>query len=177
MMEVASYVSMEDAEEQANALIADLENNNFGYALPKIYGADIDKINELRKAGLGLLGSIVGDDKAADSEDTAVELSDLPNYIADFGHDEKNTVRMPSIMHAGAGEIHLRPILNLKQRRGLYQFRGYRHRGGRFGQKIQRLAEWEHGDGIVRGEFCLYDWGQNYELLKRIKLALILIRF
>jgi hypothetical protein len=84
MMEVASYVSMEDAEEQANALIADLENNNFGYALPKIYGADIDKINELRKAGLGLLGSIVGDDKAADSEDTAVELSDLPNYIADF---------------------------------------------------------------------------------------------
>ena len=53
--------------------------------MPKIYGADIDKINELRKAGLGLLGSIVGDDKAADSiEDTAVELSDLPNYIADF---------------------------------------------------------------------------------------------
>jgi hypothetical protein len=31
------------------------------------------------------LGSIVGDDKAADSiEDTAVELSDLPNYIAEF---------------------------------------------------------------------------------------------
>jgi hypothetical protein len=30
------------------------------------------------------LGSI-GDDKAADSiEDTAVELSDLPNYIAEF---------------------------------------------------------------------------------------------
>jgi hypothetical protein len=35
-------------------LIADLENNNFGYALPKIYGADIDKINEFAKAGLGL---------------------------------------------------------------------------------------------------------------------------
>jgi hypothetical protein len=40
---------MEDAEEQGNALIADLEKNNFGYALPKIYGADIDKINELAK--------------------------------------------------------------------------------------------------------------------------------
>jgi hypothetical protein len=34
--------------------------------LPKIYGADIDKVNELRKE-LGLLGSIVGDNKAADS--------------------------------------------------------------------------------------------------------------
>jgi hypothetical protein len=53
MMEVASYVGMEDAEKQADALIADLENNNFGYALPKIYGADIDKINELRKQVLG----------------------------------------------------------------------------------------------------------------------------
>jgi hypothetical protein len=29
---------MED--DKADALIADLENNNFGYALPKIYGAD-----------------------------------------------------------------------------------------------------------------------------------------
>jgi hypothetical protein len=71
-------------ERQADALIKDLQDNN-GYALPKIYGADIDKVNELRKAGLGLLGSIVGDNKAADSiEDTAVELSDLPNYIAEF---------------------------------------------------------------------------------------------
>jgi FAD/FMN-containing dehydrogenase len=36
MLEVASHHSMEDAESQANALIADLERNNFGYALPKI---------------------------------------------------------------------------------------------------------------------------------------------
>jgi hypothetical protein len=83
MFELASD-AMEDTERQADALIKDLQDNNFGY-LPKIYGADIDKVNELRKAGLGLLGSIVGDNKAADSiEDTAVELSDLPNYIAEF---------------------------------------------------------------------------------------------
>jgi hypothetical protein len=43
---------MEDTERQADALIKDLQDNNFGYALPKIYG--IDKVNELRKAGLGL---------------------------------------------------------------------------------------------------------------------------
>jgi hypothetical protein len=61
MLEVASHNSMEDAEMQANDLIADLERNNLGMLLPKIYGADIDKINE--KAGLGLLGSIVGDVK------------------------------------------------------------------------------------------------------------------
>jgi hypothetical protein len=32
------HTCMED--DKADALIADLENNNFGYALPKIYGAD-----------------------------------------------------------------------------------------------------------------------------------------
>jgi FAD/FMN-containing dehydrogenase len=73
-------------------------------------------------------------------------------------------------VHAGAGETHLRPILNLKPKKGLYQFRGYRHR--RFWSKKYRGSlSGEHGDGIVRGEFCLYDWRQNYELLKRIKLA------
>jgi hypothetical protein len=78
-------------------LIADLENNNFGYALPKIYGVDIDKINELRSRSWAL-GSIVAIRQPILIEDTAVELSDLPNYIADFGHDEKSMVRMPSIM-------------------------------------------------------------------------------
>jgi hypothetical protein len=37
MMEVASYVGMEDAEKQADALIADLENNNFGYVAQNLW--------------------------------------------------------------------------------------------------------------------------------------------
>lgn len=174
MLEVASAISMEDAELQANALIADLENNNFGYALPKIYGSDIDKINELRKAGLGLLGSIVGDDKAADSiEDTAVELSDLPNYIADFSAMMKSHGQDAIYYaHAGAGEIHLRPILNLKTKEGLYQFRAIATEVAILVKKYRGSLSGEHGDGIVRGEFLSFMIGEkNYELLKRIKAA------
>lgn len=174
MMEVGSYVSMEDAEEQANALIADLELHNFGYALPKIYGADIDKINELRKAGLGLLGSIVGDDKAADSiEDTAVELSDLPSYIADFSAMMKRHGQEAIYYaHAGAGEIHLRPVLNLKTKEGVYQFRNIATEVAVLVKKYRGSLSGEHGDGIVRGEFLPFMIGdKNYELLKRIKLA------
>jgi FAD/FMN-containing dehydrogenase/Fe-S oxidoreductase len=174
MMEVASYVSMEDAEQQADALITDLENNEFGYALPKIYGTDIDKINELRKAGLGLLGSIVGDDKAADSiEDTAVELNDLPNYIADFSAMmKKHGQDAIYYAHAGAGEIHLRPILNLKTKEGLYQFRAIATEVAVLVKKYRGSLSGEHGDGIVRGEFLPFMIGdKNYELLKRIKLA------
>ncbi|SEG48138.1 FAD-binding and (Fe-S)-binding domain-containing protein [Flavobacterium urumqiense] len=174
MLEVASPISMEDAEFQANALIVDLENNNFGYALPKIYGSDIDKINELRKAGLGLLGSIVGDDKAADSiEDTAVELSDLPNYIADFSAMMKSHGQEAIYYaHAGAGEIHLRPILNLKTKEGLHQFRAIATEVAHLVKKYRGSLSGEHGDGIVRGEFLPFMIGEkNYELLKRIKAA------
>lgn len=174
MLEVASYISMEDAEAQADALIADLEKNNFGYALPKIYGSDIDKINELRKAGLGLLGSIVGDDKAADSiEDTAVELSDLPNYIAEFSAMmKKHGQDAIYYAHAGAGEIHLRPVLNLKKKEGVYQFRNIATEVAVLVKKYRGSLSGEHGDGIVRGEFLPYMIGdKNYELLKRVKLA------
>ena len=174
MLEVASPISMEDAEFQANALIVDLENNNFGYALPKIYGSDIDKINELRKAGLGLLGSIVGDDKAADSiEDTAVELSDLPHYIADFSAMMKSHGQEAIYYaHAGAGEIHLRPILNLKTKEGLHQFRAIATEVAHLVKKYRGSLSGEHGDGIVRGEFLPFMIGEkNYELLKRIKAA------
>ena len=173
MLEVASH-SIEDAESQANALIADLELHNFGYALPKIYGSDIDKINELRKAGLGLLGSIVGDDKAADSiEDTAVELSDLPDYIAEFAAMMKKYGQEAIYYaHAGAGELHLRPVLNLKKKEDLKLFRTIATEVAVLVKKYRGSLSGEHGDGIVRGEFLPFMIGEtNYELLKRIKAA------
>ena len=173
MLEVASH-SLEEAEKQANALIADLEQNNFGYALPKLYGQDIDKINELRKAGLGLLGSIVGDDKAADSiEDTAVELSDLPNYIAEFAAMMKKYGQEAIYYaHAGAGELHLRPVLNLKKKEDLQLFRTIATEVAVLVKKYRGSLSGEHGDGIVRGEFLPFMIGEsNYELLKRIKKA------
>ncbi|RKT00517.1 hypothetical protein C8C88_2346 [Flavobacterium sp. 123] len=173
MLEVASH-SKEDAERQADDLIADLEKNNFGYALPKIYGSDIDKINDLRKAGLGLLGSIVGDDKAADSiEDTAVELHDLPNYIEEFAAMmSKYNQEAIYYAHAGAGEIHLRPVLNLKKKEDLKLFRIIATEVAVLVKKYRGSLSGEHGDGIVRGEFLPFMIGEtNYNLLKRIKNA------
>ncbi|BDU25250.1 FAD-binding and (Fe-S)-binding domain-containing protein [Flavobacterium sp. GSB-24] len=173
LFEVASH-SLEDAERQANDLIADLEKHNFGYARVKVYGPDIDKANELRKAGLGLLGSIVGDNKAADSiEDTAVELSDLPAYIAEFSammlsHGQEAIY----YAHAGAGELHLRPVLNLKKTEDLKLFRTIATDVAHLVKKYRGSLSGEHGDGIVRGEFIPFMIGEkNYELLKRIKLA------
>lgn len=171
MLEIASN-SLEDAESQANKLIEDLNNNQLGYAHPKLYGSDIDKIVALRKAGLGLLGSIVGDDKAADSiEDTAVRIEDLPNYIAEFtqmmdGYGQKAIY----YAHAGAGELHLRPILNLKKKDDVVLFRTIACEVAKLVKKYKGSLSGEHGDGMVRAEFIPFMIGEkNFELLNRLK--------
>jgi len=173
MLEVSSN-SIEETEILADKLIADLEKNNFGFYHPKVYGADINKVHELRKAGLGLLGNIVGDMKAvACIEDTAVALEDLPNYIEEFtqmmNRFQQNAVYYA---HAGAGEIHLRPILNLKKPEDVVLFRKITTETAQLVKKYQGSFSGEHGDGIVRAEFIPLMIGEkNYQLLRRIKKA------
>ena len=111
MLEVSAHTP-EETEILADALIADLKKNNFGYHHPKVYGKDILKVHHLRKAGLGALGNMIGDKKAvACIEDTAVALEDLPNYIKEFTQImDKYQQNAVYYAHAGAGELHLRPI-------------------------------------------------------------------
>jgi len=173
MLEVSSN-SVTEAESAADALIEDLKKHDFGYHYPKIFDKDISKVHDLRKAGLGLLGNIIGDDKAvACIEDTAVELKDLPNYIAEFtkmmdGFNQQAVY----YAHAGAGEIHLRPILNLKKKADVVLFREITTKTAKLVKKYQGSFSGEHGDGIVRSEFIPLMIGEkNYELLQRIKTA------
>jgi len=157
---------------QAEALIADLKAHNFGYHFPILEGNDIDKLVNLRKSGLGLLGNIVGDNKAvACIEDTAVKVTDLPQYIAEFTQmmDSYNQNAV-YYAHAGAGEIHLRPILNLKKQADVKLFRTITTQTAQMVKRYGGSFSGEHGDGIVRAEFIPMMIGEkNYALLRRIK--------
>jgi len=171
MLEICTD-SDEEAETQANTLIAELKSNNVGYAFPKLKNGEINKALNLRKAGLGLLGNIVGDDKAvACIEDTAVEVKDLPNYIAEFTKMmEDFGQEAVYYAHAGAGELHLRPILNLKKRKDVKLFREITQKTAKLVKKYGGSFSGEHGDGIVRAEFIPLMVGEeNYALMKRIK--------
>lgn len=173
LLEVSAE-TIEEVEILANNVIVDLEKNNLGYHHPKIYGDDIHKIFALRKAGLGLLGNMIGDKKAvACIEDTAVDLNDLPNYIEEFTQImEKYQQKAVYYAHAGAGEIHLRPILNLKQREDVMLFRKITTETAKLVKKYKGSFSGEHGDGIVRAEFIPLMIGEeNYQLLRRIKRA------
>ena len=173
MLEVKSD-NLKTSHQLADALIAELKQHNFGYAYPKLIGDDINKAINLRKAGLGLLGNIVGDRKAvACIEDTAVEVTDLPQYINEFSKMMTNFGQdAVYYAHAGAGEIHLRPILNLKKQTDVALFRTITTDVAKMVKKYNGSLSGEHGDGIVRAEFIPLIIGEkNYELLKRIKTA------
>jgi len=155
-------------------LIEDLQKSGRSYHQTRLTGDAINKALELRKAGLGLLGNMVGDEKAvACIEDTAVALADLPGYIDDFHRImEANGQRAVYYAHAGAGELHLRPILNLKKKEGVRQFREITTQVAELVKKYRGSLSGEHGDGIVRGEFLPVMIGdKNYSLLKTIKDA------
>ncbi len=164
--------SLEEVHDLANNLLNDIENSNLSYASPILIGEEIDKAVELRKAGLGLLGNIIGDAKsAACIEDTAVALPDLANYIKEFTQlMKKHDQNAIYYAHAGAGELHLRPILNLKTSKGITDFRKITTDVAHLVKKYRGSMSGEHGDGIVRGEFIPLMIGENnYQLLRRIK--------
>jgi FAD/FMN-containing dehydrogenase/Fe-S oxidoreductase len=166
--------ALDSVKKQAELLVNDIKTSNLSYAYPILIGEEIDKAVELRKAGLGLLGNIIGDEKsAACIEDTAVTLPDLANYISEFtqlmkSHNQKAIY----YAHAGAGELHLRPILNLKTSKGVSDFRKITTDVAHLVKKYKGSMSGEHGDGIVRAEFIPMMIGEeNYQILKRIKAA------
>ncbi len=144
-----------EVKELANRLIADLKNANLGYYYPLLYGDQAEEAFLLRKAGLGLIANIKGDAKpVACIEDTAVALDVLPEYIADFqelmkGHGQ----RAVFYAHAGAGELHLRPILNLKTEDGVKELESITSDTADLVKKYNGTLSGEHGDGRVRAAF------------------------
>lgn len=166
--------SEEDLQNQVNSLLASLKNSNYSYHNPVLRGDEITMALELRKAGLGLLGNMVGDRKAvACIEDTAVALEDLPAYIKEFSAlMKKYNQQAVYYAHAGAGELHLRPILNLKKGEGVQYFRKITTDVALLCKKYNGSFSGEHGDGIVRAEFIPLMIGEkNYDLLKKVKKA------
>ncbi|WP_080053867.1 FAD-binding and (Fe-S)-binding domain-containing protein [Spirosoma aerolatum] len=161
-----------EVEAIAAAMIAEMQEAGMGYHYPLLFGEDTKKIWALRKAGLGLLGNLPGDEKAvAVIEDTAVDVRDLPDYIRDFNEImHKHNMHSVYYAHAGSGELHLRPIINLKTAEGHRQYRQIAEDIATLVKKYDGSLSGEHGDGRLRGEFIPQMVGaHNYELMRQLK--------
>jgi FAD/FMN-containing dehydrogenase/Fe-S oxidoreductase len=147
--------NMENIANRANALEKELKDNSYGYYYPLVYGNDISKVWELRKAGLGVLTNMPGDAKPVPViEDTAVRPKDLPAYMDDFEKImSKHKLECVYYAHIGTGELHLRPILNLKDPSHVELFHTVALETATLVKKYRGSLSGEHGDGRLRGEF------------------------
>lgn len=171
---IAEYdgINQDDILARVKAVEEDLLAHGLGYHFPVVLGDDKKKVWNLRKAGLGLLSNVPGDEKpVAVIEDTAVDVEDLPSYIHDFNKILKRyDLYAVHYAHAATGELHLRPIINLKTEEGNQLFRDIALEIAHLVKQYKGSLSGEHGDGRLRGEFIpLMIGDHNYRLLKEIK--------
>ena len=163
----------EEVLETTDRLEATLREAGLGYAYPVLFGEDTVKIWNLRKAGLGLLSNMPGDAKPVPVvEDTAVRVDQLAEYIAEFNRRLRENFGVESVhyAHAGSGELHMRPILDLKTEAGNRTFREVARTIAGLVKEYRGSLSGEHGDGRLRGEFLEQMIGpENYELVRAIK--------
>jgi FAD/FMN-containing dehydrogenase/Fe-S oxidoreductase len=164
----------EEVESVTDELIKALKEAGYGYSYPVVRGRDMAKAWELRKAGLGVLGNMRGDGRTVSLvEDTAVRVEDLPAYMDDFAellaaHGKDSVYHA----HIGTGELHIRPVLNLKDQGDVELFRTIGIETARLVKKYRGSLSGEHGDGRLRGEFIPLILGEaNYKLLKKVKAS------
>ncbi len=154
-------------------LIAELRAARIGYAFPILWGDDCNRVWDLRRAGQGLMANVPGDAKPREVvEDTAVAVADLPAYIAEFDAllREKYNIGSVYYAHAGAGELHTRPLFNLKTPEGLRMFREIATDVAALVKKYRGSLSGEHGDGRLRGEFIPFMVGPAcFAMMRRIK--------
>lgn len=132
----------------------------------------IKRLWNLRKAGLGLLANLPGKARAvAVIEDTAVDVNDLPEYIQAF---EKIMIdfgqRSVYYAHAGAGELHLRPILDLDKEEDRIAFKKIAQASATLVKQYRGSLSGEHGDGRLRAPFLKEMVGEEcYQMMVNLK--------
>ncbi len=162
----------EELKRKIDALVIDLKERRLGNYYPVIDGNDIEKVWSLRKAGLGVIYNTPGDSKPVSViEDTSVHPEDLMDFINDLehilhGYDLQGVYHG----HISTGELHIRPMIDLKDENGVRLFRSIARDVAVIVKKYRGSLSGEHGDGRLRGEFIPLMIGEkNYELLRSIK--------
>jgi len=164
--------SEQDLDGQADRLEQALRESGMVTVCTRVYGGDVGKVWNLRKAGLGILSRMKGDAKPTGViEDTAVAPARLPAYMRDF-REMLRHLGLSCVFygHISTGELHLRPILNLKTEEGRRLFREVARETALLVRRHRGTISGEHGDGRLRGEFIPLQYGEEaWRLMRDVK--------
>lgn len=132
------------------------------------------QIWNLRKVGLGILQSQPGDAKAVSFiEDLAVPVDKLGYFVREMERIvTENGTRANYYAHASAGCLHIRPLVNIKQKAGIAAMREIAERAVALTLDLGGSMSGEHGLGIARSEWLERQYGKEVMgLFRQIKNA------
>ncbi|MFU8813386.1 MAG: FAD-binding and (Fe-S)-binding domain-containing protein [Balneolaceae bacterium] len=163
----------EALHQQAEDLVAKLRESNLGYAHPILSNPDeMQRVWNLRKAGLGLLMGLGSDSRSPSFvEDTSVRVQDLPQYVEEFQQIlKRHNTSCVFYAHASVGELHLRPVIDTTTEKGVQTMKQMAEEVARLVKKYRGSLSGEHGDGRARAPYIETVLGARMmPLLKRVK--------
>jgi len=178
MILLLEYSGEQEAEIAAGIERMQATLNRIGHRGPKVIVSDPQQqanVWFVRKVGLGILMSVRGDAKPIPFiEDSAVPVEFLADYVegvvdaaAGVGVDQ-----VAMYGHASAGCIHIRPLVNLKQKDGIRQMRQIAEKSVELVVGYGGTTSGEHGEGLARGEFSERLFGSDVvQAFREVKAA------
>ncbi|MDW7747176.1 FAD-binding and (Fe-S)-binding domain-containing protein [Halomonas sp.] len=116
----------------------------------------------VRKAGLNIMMSMKGDGKPVSFiEDCAVPLEHLAEYtdrLTEVFH--RHGTEGTWYAHASVGTLHVRPILDMR-RDGAEKMREIAEQASALVREYKGAYSGEHGDGLCRGEWVAWQFGET----------------
>ncbi|MBI4611388.1 MAG: FAD-binding protein, partial [Candidatus Rokubacteria bacterium] len=174
---IVEYAGESEAEVRAKveALEARRARARFGYAAHMALRAEEQQsIWKLRKSGLGLLLGMKGDKKPiAFVEDTAVDPARLAAFVPRFRDIlARHRAAAGYYGHCSVGCLHIRPLINLKEERGVRQMEAIAREIAELVLEFGGALTGEHGDGRARSPFTERLFGPRlYDAFRQIKRA------
>ncbi|GAB4293239.1 MAG: FAD-binding and (Fe-S)-binding domain-containing protein [Myxococcota bacterium] len=159
---------------KAKALAEKFQSRGFGYHHQVYERSEEADFWAVRKAGLGLLMGMKGDRKPVSFvEDTAVPPERLPEYIRRFDKlVKKHGTSSVYYAHASVGELHMRPLINLKERMDVKRMQDLADEVSTLVLEFGGSFSGEHGDGLARSPFMEKMFGPYiYTAFKEVKAA------
>ncbi len=151
-----------------------VENGDAFDVLEAYTPEDQGKLWKLRKAAIPLLMSLRGDPKPYPFiEDATVPPEELAEYVEEFMDVlEAHDTSAAYFAHAGAGTLHIRPILNLKDEGDIETMKSISEDVTDLVLEHHGSFSGEHGDGLARTEFNHKMYGDDlWAAFKEVKSA------
>jgi FAD/FMN-containing dehydrogenase/Fe-S oxidoreductase len=132
---------------------------------------EIERIFRLRKVGVGILNKIEGKKKPISFiEDSAIHPDRFPDFLLQISKlFERFQLDYVVLGHAGDGNLHIRPLVDLKDQTMVNQVLSFMEAFVQLVQKFEGTLTGEHGDGRLRTPYLKNQFPQLMPLFAEIK--------